>query len=162
MIGVSYRAIFAVGLRGNPYAAARRPAPKDSPPVGRRYSKADRVVRMAIDTSPVEMAIGECTYASQGCDRPHRVPRASRWLRISSCRTIILAQTRLHEPNRHATPNTPNKKKILRRRNATGSLRIPTDRYISPFTTRIHHFGLTSPSVLHFRPGPTTRLHEPN
>ena len=55
---ISYRARLAVGLMANPYAAARRPNPKDSPPVGRRYARVDRIVRITIDTSPVEMTIG--------------------------------------------------------------------------------------------------------
>ena len=56
--GISYRALLAVGPRANPYAAARRPNPKDLPPVARRYDSVDRIVRITIDTSSVEMAIG--------------------------------------------------------------------------------------------------------
>ena len=51
--GIFSRAILSGGTGANSYADARLSNPKDSPPVRRRYERADRVGKISIDPSSV-------------------------------------------------------------------------------------------------------------
>ena len=53
------RELLAVGFGANAFADRRLSNPQDSRPHGRRYDRVDRIGRLRIDPSTVEMTKGE-------------------------------------------------------------------------------------------------------
>ena len=77
----------------------------------------------------------------------------------ASLRFWIRPTARRHGPNRHATPNVPNKHRIRNRRNARGSPRMG-EYFFLRLESSIS--GLILAAVLHFWIQPATHRHGPN